>query len=93
MESEILNGKEFRAGPFSTGDLIALAGVVFMSGSLWFQVGIMQKEQDRLNVRVQALEQVIPSDYVRRQDYREDIRELKTAVLRIESKLDNKVDR
>ena len=85
--------KDWRIGPFSVGDLIALGGVAFMSGSLWFQVSLMQKEQDRLTTRVQALEQVIPSDYVRRQDYREDIKELKAAVLRIELKLDGKQDK
>lgn len=84
---------EFKIGPLSTGDLIALAGVVFMSGALWFQVGLMQKEQERLGQRIGALEQVVPSEYVRRQDYREDVREIKELLRRIEVKVDGKADK
>jgi hypothetical protein len=75
------------------GDLIALGAVVFMSGALWFQVGLMQKEQERMNVRLSALEQVVPSSYVRREDYREDMREVKELLRRIEVKVDTKQDR
>lgn len=89
MEEE----KDFRLGPFSLGDLIALAGVLMACGALWAQVQVIAKEQDRVASRLMALEQVVPSEYVRRQDYREDVRELKEAVLRIESKLDQKVDK
>jgi hypothetical protein len=84
---------EFRVGPLSMGDLIALGAVVFMSGALWFQVGLMQKEQDRMGIRITALEQVVPSEYVRRQDYREDVREIKELLRRIEVKVDSKQDR
>ena len=98
------NIKNFELGPFSVGDLIALGGVVFMSGALWFQVGILQRElQDAKKVhrdditmvqsRLQALEQVIPSNYVQRQEYREDLREIKSSLQRIESRLDGKVDK
>lgn len=85
--------REFRFGPLSVGDLIALGGVLFMSGALWFQVGLMQKEQERIGQRVSALEQVVPSEYVRRQDYREDVREIKDMLRRIEVELKTKQDR
>jgi hypothetical protein len=84
---------EFRIGPFSIGDIIALGGVLVASGALWSQVQVVAKEQDRQALRLQALEQVIPSDYVRRVEYREDIREIKTLMQRIENKLDGKADR
>jgi hypothetical protein len=84
---------EFRIGPFSIGDIIALGGVLVASGALWSQVQVVAKEQDRQALRLQALEQVIPSDYVRRVEYREDIREIKNLMQRIESKLDGKADR
>jgi hypothetical protein len=84
---------EFRIGPFSIGDIIALGGVLIASGALWSQVQVLAKEQDRQAMRLQALEQVIPSDYVRRVEYREDIREIKNLMQRIESKLDGKADR
>lgn len=80
-------------GLLSPGDLIALAGVAAMGGAMWFQVGIMQTEQRRHGERLSALEQVIPSEYVRRQDYREDVREIKELLRRIEVKVDGKVDR
>jgi hypothetical protein len=84
---------EFRVGPLSMGDLIALGAVVFMSGALWFQVGLLQKEQERMGARLAALEQVVPSEYVRRQDYREDVREIKDMLRRIEVDLKTKQDR
>jgi len=84
---------EFRLGPFSIGDIIALGGVLVLSGALWSQVQVVAKEQDRQAMRLQALEQIIPSDYVRRTEYREDIREIKTLMQRIENKLDGKADR
>lgn len=85
--------QEFRLGVLSAGDLIALAGVLFMSGALWFQVNLMATEQERMGSRISALEQVIPSEYVRRQDYREDVKEIKELLRRIEVKVDSKVDK
>lgn len=96
--------EELKIGPFSLGDLIALAGVVFMAGAISFQVGALQRElreheiesateKDRITNRVQALEQVIPSNYVRRDEYREDAREIKASLARIEVELKTKVDK
>lgn len=84
---------EFRMGVLSVGDLVTIAGVVFMGGALWFQVGLMQKEQERQGERISALEQVVPSEYVQRQDYREDVREIKELLRRIEVKVDTKADK
>jgi hypothetical protein len=95
---------EFRVGPFSAGDIIALGGVAFASGALWFQVGMLQREQaqheaasavekSRITDRVQALEQAIPSGYVRRDEYREDAKEIKAALGRIELELKTKADK
>jgi hypothetical protein len=94
----------FTVGIFTTGDLIALASVIFMSGALWIRVGILERdandherqsqvESDRLISRLQALEQVIPTNYVRRDEYREDAREIKAALARIEVELKTKVDK
>jgi hypothetical protein len=89
-----MNGqREFRVGPFSIGDIIALGGVLAMTGALWAQVQVIAKDQDRMATRLQALEQVVPSEYIRRQDYREDMRELKQALSRIEAKIDGKADK
>ena len=88
-----MENQEFRLGPFSIGDIIALGGVLVLSGALWSQVQVVAKEQDRQAMRLQALEQIIPSDYVRRTEYREDIREIKALMQRIEGKLDGKADR
>lgn len=85
--------RDFRLGPFSIGDIIALGGVLVATGALWTQVQVLQREQDRVALRLQSLEQVVPSEYIRRQDYREDMRELKESLTRIEAKLDGKVDK
>jgi hypothetical protein len=91
---------EFRIGPFSIGDLIALGGVVFMSGALFWRVAALEREDtrqqadsERVVLRLQSLEQVIPSNYIRREDYREDMREIKTLLQRVEAKIDGKADR
>jgi hypothetical protein len=91
---------EFRLGPFTLGDLIALGGVVFMSGALWWRVAALEREDirheteyDRMVNRVQSLEQFIPSNYVRRDEYREDIRELKEILYQISTDMKSKVDK
>jgi hypothetical protein len=84
---------EFRAGPFSLGDMIALGGVLIVAGGSYANIAVVMKEQDRQSVRLQALEQVVPSHYVQKQEYREDLRDVKVALSRIESKLDTKVDK
>jgi len=85
--------KEFRLGPFTVGDMIALGGVTVVCGMMWADLQVVKKDSDRMALRLQALEQVVPSEYVRRQDYRDDVRELKDALSRIEAKLDGKVDK
>lgn len=85
--------REIRVGPFTVGDMIALAGVAAVAGAMYLQVGLLQREQERMGERLSALEQVVPSEYVRRQDYREDVREIKDLLLRIEVKVDSKADR
>lgn len=87
--------KEFRIGPFNTGDLIALGTGVFFAGTLWWRVATLERdyaqaiaERDKMSARVQTIEQLMPNNYVRREDYREDMRELKALMLRIEQKID-----
>ncbi len=84
---------DFRLGPFSVGDLIALGAVLATAGGAYANVSILMKEQDRQAIRLQALEQIVPSEYVRRTEYREDWREIKQTLVRIETKLDTKVDK
>jgi Na+-translocating ferredoxin:NAD+ oxidoreductase RnfG subunit len=84
---------EFRAGPFSVGDLIAIAGVLLTAGAMYANLTVVIKEQDRQAIRLQALEQVVPSNYVQKAEYREDLRDVKTSLSRIESKLDTKADK
>ena len=92
--------KAFRIGPFSLGDLIALAGVVFMSGALWWRVAALEREDtkqvnehDRIINRVQALEQIIPTNYVRRDEYRDDLKEIKSLLQQITVDLKAKADK
>ena len=88
---------EFRAGPFSVGDIIALASVLITAGAMYANLAVVMKEQDRQAMRLQALEQVVPSEYVKRNEYREDrqevIRTIQDGFNRLESKLDTKVDK
>lgn len=85
--------QEFRVGPFSVGDLIAISGILVTAGAMYSNLLVVMKEQDRQAVRVQALEQIVPSNYVQRTEYREDLRDLKSVLSRIETKLDTKADK
>lgn len=84
---------EFRLGVFSTGDLIALAGFIFAAGALWVQVEMQARMNDRQDQSIAALQQAMAGDYVRRADYREDVREIKELLRAIDSKVDGKVDK
>lgn len=64
--------------------LMALAGS--MGG--WI-LGRISKTLDRLDEDVRAL----PDKYLTKSDYRNDMREIKDALLRIETKLDDKADK
>jgi hypothetical protein len=68
--------------------LIGLAGVLggFVLNELW---GAMKK----LREDMAALNQAIARDYVRRDDYRDDIGEIKGMLVRIFDKLDEKMDK
>lgn len=68
--------------------LIGLAGVLggFVLNELW---GAMKK----LREDMAALNQAIARDYVRRDDYRDDIGEIKGMLVRIFDKLDEKADK
>jgi len=85
--------QEFRIGPFSMGDLIALAGVFFSAGVLWVQVEMQSKENERQDQAIAVLQRGMASDYVRRSDYREDVREIKDLLRQISDKVDKKVDK
>ena len=84
---------EFKLGVFSTGDLIALAGFIFAAGALWVQVEMQSRSNDRQDQAIAALQEAMAGDYVRRADYREDLREIKDLLRQIDAKVDRKVDK
>ena len=82
--------KEFSLGPFSIGDLIALASEIFFSGGSWFRMQSMeaQAEHDRIAFErlvehVQTAQLVIPQNYVRRDEYQNDLHEIKEMLRQI----------
>ena len=75
-----------------------------MSGALWIRVGILERdandherqsqvESDRLVNRLHALEQVVPQNYVRRDEYREDVREIKALLQQLTADIKSKADK
>ena len=54
--------------------------------AVWDDVSNLQKD-------VKAIERHVPDTYVRRDDYQLDIAEIKSMLIRIADKLDNKVDK
>jgi hypothetical protein len=84
---------DFRIGPFTAGDLIALGGVIFMSGAVWWRVGMLEREALRTAERVAAIEQFTATNYVRRDDYRDDMREIRDLLQQIAQDLKAKQDK
>lgn len=87
---------EWKLWIFSPGDLISLAGVTVMAGVMLAQVNFNGKQIDSIKVhgekveaKVFAIESTLPQLYVPKAEYREDLRDIKTTLRRIEDKLDD----
>jgi triphosphoribosyl-dephospho-CoA synthetase len=68
----------------------ALGGVMMLSGWI-FRAGWTSMVSLREDLRM--LEREIPHMYIRREEYREDMREVKEMLRHISSKLDDKADK
>lgn len=68
--------------------VVSVAG--FLAMFIFYQV--MQRLQ-RSEDKVAELERNLPHDYVQKEDYRSDVKELKDMVRQIFDKLDNKQDK
>jgi hypothetical protein len=71
--------------------IIAIVGIV-SSITGWF-VRVLWEAQAELRKDLKTLEGGLPDLYVRRDDYRDDMSEIKTLLNRIFDKLDNKADK
>ena len=69
---------------------IAVGGIIFLLG--WF-VRIAYDASLSMRQDLDALERALPISYVRREDYKDDIRDIKNMLSNIDSKLDNKMDK
>ncbi len=68
--------------------VVAVAG--FLAVFVFYQV--MQRLQ-RLEDKLAEVERMLPHDYVQKDDYRNDVRELKDMLRQLFDKLDNKADK
>jgi predicted dithiol-disulfide oxidoreductase (DUF899 family) len=68
--------------------VVCIAG--FLAAFVFYQV--MQRLQ-RAEDKVGELERRMPHDYVQKEDYRNDVRELKDMLRQLFDKLDNKADK
>jgi cell division protein FtsL len=68
--------------------VVAVAG--FLAVFVFYQV--MQRLQ-RSEDKLAELERTLPHDYVQKDDYRNDVRELKDMLRQLFDKLDNKADK
>lgn len=68
--------------------VVSIAG--FLAVFVFYQV--MQRLQ-RLEDKLSELERSLPHDYVQKNDYREDVKELKDMLRQLFDKLDNKADK
>jgi len=68
--------------------VVSIAG--FLAVFIFYQVmQRLQKAEDKIG----ALEKMLPHDYVQKDDYKTDVRELKDMLRQLFDKLDNKADK
>ena len=85
--------KEFRLGWFSLGDLISLATVVFFAGVIWFQTQQNTTDIEALRAEQAIQRQMLMDRFVLKDDYHDDIREIKELLRDVNAKLDSKADK
>lgn len=68
-----------------------LGGVVLRE--MWEAIKTLRKDNEALIDRISQLNEKIGREYVRRDDYRDDIAEVKSMLARIFDKLDEKQDK
>jgi hypothetical protein len=69
---------------------IAASFIVFLLG--WF-VRLAYDATMAMKQDITELERTVSNHYVRREDYKQDIREIKEILMLINAKMDNKVDK
>jgi hypothetical protein len=69
---------------------IAASFIVFLLG--WF-VRLAYDATIAMKEDITQLERTVSNHYVRREDYKQDIREIKEMLVLINAKMDNKVDK
>jgi len=84
---------EFRLGYFSVGDLISLGSVILFTGVMYQQN--LQNTKDIEALRQEQITQraIITERVVLKDDYREDIREVKQLLKDLTGKIDGKADK
>lgn len=85
--------EEFRVGWFSIGDLISLGAVLVFAGVMYQQGLTNAKEIEALRQEQQTQRALISERVVLKDDYREDIREVKQLLKDLNAKIDQKVDK
>lgn len=84
---------EFRIGWFSVGDLISLGAVLVFAGVMYQQGLENAKDIEALRQEQQTQRALISERVVLKDDYREDIREVKQLLKDLSAKIDQKVDK
>lgn len=76
---------------------IAFAAAAFLGGwfvkTLWQEVKDAEASTKALAEKVASIELLVAGSYVTRSEYRDDLKDITDALLRIESKLDSKQDK
>lgn len=87
---------EWKLWIFSVGDLISLGGVVALVAVTFSQVSFngqriaaIEQHDQKVESQVSHIERILPELYVSKSEYRADLNEIKSALRRIEDKLDD----
>lgn len=85
--------REFRLGWFSVGDLISLAAALGFAG-IMYQQGLQNtKDIELLRQEQQTQRQMLSDRVVLKDDYRDDILEIKQLLKDLNGKVDSKADK
>jgi len=85
-------GPEFQTIFNAILGLIALL-IGWILNTVWNAVKNLQEDDKELTERIAGVEKLVVGDYVKRDDYRADLRALNETLQRIENKLDGKADK
>lgn len=73
--------------------VILVAGIGWIVKTLWNAVKSLKTDVFKLNEKISITREDLPKSYVQKEDYKDDIHDIKEMLTRLFEKIDSKVDK